>query len=294
MTSPDCAVPPPSPPGAPVPARLAALDRLALRAPVFISDLHLTGARPRTVARFLALLDALPTRGAELLILGDLFEIWAGDDLLPAPRVAPADAADAVARDDQVARDVAQALRALGQRGIPVYLMHGNRDLLLGAGFLQASGAHLLADPCLAVVGAGGDAMPLLLSHGDAYCTLDLPYQAFRRQARDAQVQAGFLAQPLEARRAMLGQARLRSEAGKQQMAEQIMDVTPAAIDAALRAAGVRRLLHGHTHRPGRHDFLLDGEAAVRWVLPDWDLDGGAPRGGGLRWRGAALEAFGA
>jgi UDP-2,3-diacylglucosamine hydrolase len=188
---------------------------------------------------------------------------------------------------------VAQALRRLAEGGMPVYLMHGNRDLLLGVQFLQASGAQLLADPCVALVGAGqGQGLELLLSHGDAYCTLDLPYQAFRRQAREPMFQAAFLARPLEQRRALLGQARMQSEAGKQQKAEQIMDVTPEAIAAAMRAAGVRHMLHGHTHRPARHEFELDGAQATRWVLPDWDLDATPPRGGGLRWSGGDLQPF--
>jgi len=279
----------------PVPARIEAVQRLRLHAPVFISDLHLTSARPRTVERFLALLARLAGQGGELLILGDLFEIWAGDDLLGA--AAPLEATAATdtaggADDDAVGRAVAQALQRLAQAGTAVYIMHGNRDLLLGTRFLRDSGARLLADPCLAVIGADDAAAPILLSHGDAYCTLDLPYQAFRRQARDARVQESFLVRPLAERRAVLGQARLHSEAGKQRMAEQIMDVTPSAIDDALRAAGVHGLLHGHTHRPARHDFNLDGRAAARWVLPDWDLDGVPPRGGGLRWRDGALETF--
>ncbi len=264
----------------PVPARVATIDRLALHAPVFVSDLHLTGARTRTVAGFLGLVGQIGGKAAELVILGDLFEVWAGDD--------------ALTQADSLGREVAHALHALAARGTQVYLMHGNRDLLLGAQFLQASGARLLADPCIAIVGDRVDAAdtPVLLSHGDAYCTLDLPYQAFRRQARDAQFQAAFLSRPLAERQALLDQVRMRSEAGKQQMDEQIMDVTPSAIDAAMRAAGVRRMIHGHTHRPALHQFELDGHSALRWVLPDWELDAATARGGGLRWADAALQVF--
>lgn len=265
-----------------VPAQLPGETRLPLQAPVFISDLHLCEARPRTVERFLGLIAQIQEQAAELLILGDLFEFWAGDDSLEAGAQRNG--------DDLVAAEVVDALRRAAERGTRVFVMHGNRDVLLGERFLAQSGARLLADPCVATWGSAA----WVLSHGDAYCTLDQPYQAFRRQARDARFQAAFLARSLDERRAMLGQARRMSESGKQQMADEIMDVTPEAIDAALRAAGARRMIHGHTHRPARHDFVLDGEPAVRWVLPDWDADAGVPRGGGLRWSGAALEPFAA
>ena len=272
-----------SPGAAAVPVRVPRLERVALRAPVFISDLHLCAARPRTLARFLQFADRLAAP-AELLILGDLFEFWAGDDTL-----------DGTDPDDTVGRDVAAALARLDSRGVPVFLMHGNRDVLLGARFLEQSKARLLADPAIARIGADADpggAIDVLLAHGDAYCTLDLPYQAFRRQARDPAFQAGFLAQPLAQRRALIGQARARSESGKQQMAAEIMDVTPEAVAGALRAAGTTRLLHGHTHRPDHHVFTLDGGAAHRWVLPDWELEGAPERGGGLQWRGGAMRAL--
>ena len=265
----------------PVPALVNRIDHLSLQGPVFISDLHLTAHRPRTLQRFLDFIDQLAAPVKELVILGDLFEFWAGDDAL--------DGADA---DDAAGATVTQALAAVVDRGIAVYLMHGNRDLLLGGSFLARSRAQLLADPCLALLGGGsgdsaapGEPVSVLLAHGDAYCTLDLPYQAFRRQARDPAFQAGFLRQPLAQRRALIGQARAKSEAGKQQTAMEIMDVTPEAVAAALRAAGVQRLLHGHTHRPAHHEFALDGSAAHRWVLTDWELEATPARGGGLQWR---------
>ncbi len=265
-----------------VPARAARIDRVALRAPVFISDLHLSAQRPATVAGFLAFVGTLPASTAELVILGDLFEFWAGDDALGGAEA-----------DDALGLTVAQALADLAGRGIGVYLMHGNRDLLLGEAFLARSRAQLLADPTVARVGGAadsGESLDLLLSHGDAWCTLDLPYQAFRRQARDPAFQAGFLGQPLAQRRALIGQARARSEAGKQQLAMEIMDVTPDAVAAALRAAGLRHVLHGHTHRPAHHAFSLDGEPAHRWVLPDWEIEAAPPRGGGLVWQAGGLQ----
>jgi UDP-2,3-diacylglucosamine hydrolase len=251
----------------PIPANLAGLERVALRDPVFISDLHLCAQRPRALERFHALLDDLAGRAAELLILGDLFEYWAGDDALDAP--ASTDRAPG-AGADSVGAAVAAALARVAGRGTAVFVMRGNRDVLLGERFLRASGARLLGDPVIARFERSGDTAPALLAHGDAYCTLDLPYQAFRRQARDPQFQAAFLARPLAERRALIGEARQQSEAGKQQMDTQIMDVTPEAIDAALRAAGVQAMIHGHTHRPARHETLLDGRPALRWVLPEW------------------------
>lgn len=266
---------------APVPARLAGEARPLLHDPVFISDLHLCADRPATLARFQALLAEIAGHAAELVILGDLFEYWAGDDTL---------AADGA--DDLVGQEVARALLALSARNVSTYVLHGNRDLLLGSGFLAASGAQLLAEPSVAHV-AG---IPTLLAHGDAYCTRDLPYMAFRRQARDANFQQAFLTRPLAERRAMIGQARVQSEAGKREKAAggamDIMDVTDDAIAQALREAQVRTMIHGHTHRPARHDFELDGAPAVRWVLPDWELDGADRRGGGLRVSGGTLVAF--
>jgi len=256
-----------------------------LRDPVFISDLHLCLQRPAALARFFALVDDIAGRAAELLILGDLFEYWAGDDTLGHDGANRAGADP----DDELAQAVVAALARLGGRGTQVFVMRGNRDVLLGQRFLHDSGATLLADPALADIDG---AAPTLLSHGDAYCTLDVAYQAFRRQARDAGFQDKFLAQPLAQRRMLIGQARAASEAGKQQLDMHIMDVTPAAIDAAMRAAGVQRMVHGHTHRPARHEFALDGAPAVRWVLPDWEPDATPMRGGGLWLHDGELQAF--
>ena len=252
----------------PLPAQLAGLARLDLRDPLFISDLHLSAAAPATLRRFLRLCEAEAPAHAELLILGDLFEYWIGDDTLDDD-------------SDAVSRAVAAALRALGDRGVRVYLMHGNRDLLLGAGFLRATGAQLLADPAVATIGG----REVLLAHGDAWCTQDVEYMRFRATVRQPATQRQFLAGPRAARLAFMGAARAQSEAGKQAKPMQIMDVTPAAVDESLRANRVRLLIHGHTHRPAVHRFPLDGEAAERWVLPDWDLDAADPghrRGGYL------------
>ena len=249
----------------PLPVQLPGLARVELRDPLFISDLHLAAAAPATLARFLRFCDEEAAAHAELLILGDLFEYWIGDDVLD-------DEADAVARA------VTAALRALGDGGTRVFVMHGNRDLLLGSRFLRAAGAQLLADPAVAVIGG----RELLLAHGDAWCTQDVEYMRFRASVRQESTQRQFLAGPRAARLAFMGAARAQSEAGKQAKAIEIMDVTPSAVDEALRASGLRRLIHGHTHRPAVHRFLLDGEPAERWVLPDWDFDTALPRGGAI------------
>jgi UDP-2,3-diacylglucosamine hydrolase len=255
-------------PSDPLPAQLAGLARVELRDPLFIADLHLNAAAPATLARFLRFCAQDATAHGELLILGDLFEYWIGDDTL----------AD---ENDVVARAVASSLRALGSRGVQVYVMHGNRDLLLGAGFLRATGARLLADPAVAVIGG----REVMLAHGDAWCTQDVGYMRFRATVRQEATQRQFLASPPAARLAFMGAARAQSEAGKRTKAMEIMDVTPAAVDEALRASHLRLLIHGHTHRPAVHRFMLDADAAERWVLPDWDFESPDPhqhRGGYL------------
>jgi UDP-2,3-diacylglucosamine hydrolase len=243
---------------APPPALAVSESVAPLADPIIVSDLHLAPERPRTVARFLRFLreDAAPH--AELVILGDLFEFWIGDDA----GAAAAPVIDALA----------QAARG-GQR---VLLMHGNRDLLLGAAFAQACGATLVGDPI--VVSIAGT--PTLLAHGDAWCMRDAPYQQFRAMVRAPAFQQDFLARPVPERIAVARAARQQSETEKAVKAMDIMDVTPAAVEAALAHAGVTRVIHGHTHRPAVHVHEWDGHRAERWVLPDWEFDAAAPRGG--------------
>lgn len=246
-----------------VPALAATTSRIALADPVFISDLHLSSNTPRTLAAFVAFVRDVAAKHAELVILGDLFETWTGDD-----------------DDDGAARPVIDALAALNGRGKRVVVMHGNRDLLLGPDFCAATGATLLIDPTLADI-AG---QPALLSHGDAWCTQDIAHQQFRARVHDPEWQRAFLAQDLQARQAFVGRARAASESAKRTKAAEIMDVTADAVDAAFVRHAVTRIIHGHTHRPATHRHEIDGVARERWVLPDWDCDhAGAPRGGYLR-----------
>lgn len=214
---------------------------------LLISDLHLDPARPRIQALFLRFLEDWRGRARALYILGDLFEAWIGDD--------GADAAD----------PVLAALAAFAER-TPLYIMHGNRDFLLGERFCALTGAQLLADPT--VLDLHG--VPTLLMHGDSLCTDDVEYQTLRAKLRSPEWQAQVLAQPLEARLAMAQQARVESSARNQALAEYLMDVNQGAVEQALLEHGVRRLIHGHTHRPGRHRFVIDGEQAERIVLGDW------------------------
>ncbi|MFZ9194275.1 MAG: UDP-2,3-diacylglucosamine diphosphatase [Burkholderiales bacterium] len=222
---------------------------------LFISDLHLAPERPQITRQFLHFTRSTAAGADALYILGDLFEYWVGDDDL----------------EDPLNGTVSAALSALADSGTPVFLMRGNRDVLLGTGFASRCHATLLEDPVM--VNLYGTAT--LLSHGDALCTDDVDYQRFRLYARDPGNQQKFLAQSLEARREQMRGMRAQSEASKQQKTETIMDVAPAAVEALLRNHSYPRLIHGHTHRPARHLHQVEGHACERWVLNDWYETGG-------------------
>jgi UDP-2,3-diacylglucosamine hydrolase len=166
---------------------------------------------------------------------------------------------------------IAGLLADLSRRGVQVHLMHGNRDFLIGERFCATTGAKLLDDPTVDAV----QGEKTLLMHGDTLCTDDLEYQAWRRKARDPAFQAEFLAKPLAERRRAILQMREKSKEVVQGKSAEIMDVNEDAVREALRRHGVRRLIHGHTHRPGRHALEVDGERCERWVLPDWYGRGG-------------------
>jgi len=221
---------------------------------LLISDLHLAAERPLITAQFLRFAGDIAPQAAALYILGDLFEFWAGDD-----------------DPDPLGVQTAAALAALAGRGTRVFLMQGNRDVLMSGAFAARSGATLLDDPLLADL----HGTPTLLTHGDALCTGDADYQRFRAYARDPANQARFLAQPLPARREQMLGMRAQSEASKQQKSEAIMDVAPAAVEDLLRRHGYPRLIHGHTHRPAQHVHEVDGHRCERWVLNDWYRRGG-------------------
>jgi UDP-2,3-diacylglucosamine hydrolase len=221
---------------------------------LFISDLHLAAERPQIMAQFLAFTAGIAPQSAALYILGDLFEYWAGDD-----------------DSDALGAQTAAALATLAGRGTRIYLMQGNRDVLMAGAFAARCGATLIGDPLL--VDLHGTAT--VLTHGDALCTDDADYQQFRAYARDAGNQARFLAQPLQTRREQMLGMRAQSEASKQQKTETIMDVAPAAVEDLLRQYNYPRLIHGHTHRPAQHIHKVDGHRCERWVLNDWYERGG-------------------
>ena len=229
---------------------------------LFVSDLHLDPSRPDITALFLQFLREEAAHADALYILGDLFEAWVGDDAAGEP-----------------AAGVRDALRALVDAGVPVYFMRGNRDFLVGQRFAAETGARLLPDP--AVVPLYGE--PTLLMHGDLLCTGDTAYQAFRTQVRDPRWQAQFLAQPLPAREAFAAKARNASrehqrDVGSGGAMDVITDVAPDAVATTLSRYGVRRLIHGHTHRPAVHALRLTGRAAQRIVLGDWYTQGSVLR----------------
>jgi UDP-2,3-diacylglucosamine hydrolase len=237
---------------------------------LFASDMHLAPEAPRTAARFLAALRRHGPGAAHVMLLGDIFELWVGDD-----------------GADPLAAELADALAGLAAGGARVWLMRGNRDFLIDAPladpasrpFSQRCGAVLLDDPTpLELHG-----VPALLAHGDALCTDDLVYQQWRSTCRDAAWQRAFLARPLAERFAVGRAVRETSEAGKREKPGALMDVNADAVQAAMRATGAHLLIHGHTHRPGEHAWVDEGVARSRVVLTDWDDD--ASRGSMLLWR---------
>lgn len=226
---------------------------------LLISDLHLHPGAPEITEGFLHWLETRAQGVDALYILGDLFEAWIGDDLLDLVDADPSGNA-------ALAVTVANALERLSSGGTRLYLMHGNRDFLLGERFAKAAGAELLAEPAIVSMGA----QPVLLMHGDSLCTRDTAYQAFRTQARDPQWQAQVLAMPILDRITLAKQLREQSGEATSNKAEDIMDVTPEEVVNVMRDHGVTTLIHGHTHRPAVHDFTLDDRPAKRMVLGDW------------------------
>jgi UDP-2,3-diacylglucosamine hydrolase len=227
---------------------------------LFVSDLHLAGERPQANEQFFRFLDEEAARSGALYVLGDLFEYWAGDDELKDPA------------GDPLAAEVARGFRRLVEAGVPVHFMHGNRDFLASGGFLRESGARFLQDPSVVRVGGGE---PVALLHGDTLCTDDKAYQAWRQQARSSAFQKEFLAKPLAERHRIIGGMRDESRRVTRATAMEIMDVNQDAVRDAFRRLGVRRMIHGHTHRPARHELEVDGRRCERWVLPDWYGPGG-------------------
>lgn len=218
-------------------------------ATLFISDLHLSGQRPHIIELFTAFLNTRARDADALYILGDLFEAWIGDDFVPGEL-----------------RGVIKALRGFSASNHQLYVMHGNRDFLLGEQFEVMTGCQLLPDPYL--IDLYGT--PTLLSHGDLLCSDDVEYQKFRSQVRDPSWQKAFLDKSVAQRQAFADQARQESQVQTRQKSLQIMDVNQDDVEQIFLQYDVSRLIHGHTHRPQTHTFTLSGKPVTRIVLGDW------------------------
>ncbi len=242
------------------------MDKISLAGPVWLaSDIHLGQNTTGTSEAFREFLKLAASEAQALLLPGDIFDAWIGDDV-------------AVVAPPWLAQDL-MAIKACAAK-IPVWLGRGNRDFLMGEALAAGLGARLLPEEVLITVGD----RTLLLSHGDEYCTDDTAYQQFRAMVRNPAWQSGFLARSIPERLAIAAQARGESMTANQTKTSEIMDVNAEAVAQAIRTAEVSLVVHGHTHRPGRHVLTVDGKVCERWVLPDWDCDhleaNQAPRGG--------------
>ncbi len=221
-----------------------------MKARAFIADLHLTAQRPQAIELFRDFLAQAQGLLDQLYILGDLFEYWVGDDGADEAEFAP----------------VVAALRTATDRGLGISILHGNRDFLLGARFVELTGCRLLDDPHeLTLFGT-----PTVISHGDALCTDDREYQELRRQFRDPRWQQQVLTRPLAERIAMARALRAESGRATQALDAAILDVNTEAASALLARHGVRRLIHGHTHRPGEYPVPTAAGLGARIVVGDW------------------------
>ncbi|MDE0925645.1 MAG: UDP-2,3-diacylglucosamine diphosphatase [Methylophilaceae bacterium] len=218
---------------------------------LFISDLHLCESRPAIINAFVSFLQETAIHANSLYILGDLFEYWAGDDAI------------ALGKHEQSIH----ALNTLSQQGVELFLIHGNRDFLLGDTFAKAANLRILPDPSL--ISLYGTLT--LLSHGDMLCTDDVDYQHFKAEVRSDAWKAQFLSEPLSNRIDYIESIRRKSEAEKSVKSMSIMDVNTVAVEALfLQHDCPPRLIHGHTHRPMQHQHHIKNNTYERWVLGDW------------------------
>lgn len=218
---------------------------------LLISDLHLCESRPEIINAFIHFLENTAIHADALYILGDLFEYWAGDDVI------------AIGAH----KKSIHALKNLSHQGVEVYLIHGNRDFLLGDAFSKTTNIKILPDPSL--IKAYG--RTILLSHGDALCTDDTAYQQFRTEVRSEAWISAFLNKPLSERVDYIESVRNRSEKEKSIKSMAIMDVNGAAVAQLFKDHHYPpTLIHGHTHRPNRHQHSIGTHQCERWVLGDW------------------------
>ena len=223
----------------------------------FISDLHLEPARPASTHLLFSFLQHIRGQAEALYILGDLFEYWIGDDFLQTAQ-------------GQMVLPILQAFKQVAEQGTPIYIQHGNRDFLLAAQFADLSSTQLL--PEQQIIDLYGT--PTLLMHGDLLCTDDVDYQQARLLFRNPQWQQQILAKSIPERLQFAQSLRMQSQQSAQTKQEDILDANQTAIEAAMRAAKVNQLIHGHTHRPAIHEFILDDQPAKRIVLGDWYRQG--------------------
>jgi UDP-2,3-diacylglucosamine hydrolase len=223
---------------------------MAAKPILFISDLHLETDRSDISQAFFSFLESHARQASTLYILGDFFNVWLGDD-----------------DRSPLIEKVTAALHALSDQSLSIFLMHGNRDFLIGEDFASRCGATLIQEPY--VLEAFDERY--LLMHGDVLCTKDVDYMAFRNLVRQQTWQADFLQKPLAERQAFAAHARQQSKAMSSNKAEDIMDVTEEAVMQTMLDHGVGYLIHGHTHRPAVHKFILEGQPAFRYVLSDWE-----------------------
>lgn len=221
---------------------------------LFLSDLHLSFDKPQITRHFIHFLQTKARAAQKIYILGDLFDAWVGDDDFTKPNA-------------QIRRE----LKQLTDSGVEIYFQRGNRDFLIGQRFAQETGVILLND--YAVIDLKGERT--LLTHGDLLCSDDLPYQAFREKSRTLEWQQNVLSKPLWLRLIAARWYRLRSFWHKRKKNYDIMDVNQTTVENMMKQHNCTRLIHGHTHRPALHEFELNGKKAQRFVLCDWNNEGG-------------------
>ncbi len=217
----------------------------------FASDIHLDPSRSETYEKFMDFLHAIQPNASELYILGDLFEYWIGDDGI----------------DLLGHRPIVEAFNKMATCGTRISIMHGNRDFLIGRRFANEIQATIIPDPSAILIGDKS----ILLTHGDSLCTDDIDHQRFRETVLSDEWQKTFLNLPISERQNRATEMRARSKQRWKINPPKVTDVNLRALCSAMRASKVRKIIHGHTHKPAIHQFELDGEKAVRYVLGDWD-----------------------